>query len=227
MSAAGLEFKTVDGTAHFVVNLGWEKEALTQQAKDLLMAGKIDAILTEKAKAYTEKRPTVQGLFEGAPEAIGNSMFWNTVYAPSLDSSFPSISREWALGFGGWAVGEWDCFFGALLTSLEESKQTAAGIRAILMAQTENGLVPNMASASGITPGRSQPPVGSYMTWKVYQRTQDRSLLEWAYPRLKKWHEWWLRDRGDGQSWRDGNHDGLLEWGSDRGSAPGRADAVT
>ena len=53
-------------------------------------------------------------------------MFWNTVYAPSLDSSFPSISRQWAIGFGGWMVGEWDCFFGALLTSLEESKQTTA-----------------------------------------------------------------------------------------------------
>jgi len=43
-------------------------------------------------------------------------------------------------------------------------------------------------------------------------------MLEWAYPRLKKWHEWWLKNRGDGQPWRDGNRDGLLEWGSDRGS---------
>lgn len=221
VSAAGLEFKTEGGTAHFVVNLGWEKDALAQQAKELLSAGKIDAILAEKAKAYAEKRPSVTGLFEGAPEAIGNSMFWNTVYAASLDSSFPSISRQWAIGWGGWMVGEWDCFFGALLTSLEESKQTTAAIKAILLAQTENGLVPNAAAASGITPGRSQPPVGSYITWKVYQRTQDRSLLEWAYPRLKKWHEWWLGNRGDGQAWRDGNHDGLLEWGSDRGSATG------
>ncbi len=221
VSTAGLEFSTQGNAAHFVASLGWDKEALTQQAKDLLVTGKIDAILAEKAKAYAERRPNVKGLFEGAPEAIGNSMFWNSVYAPSLDSIFPSISRQWAYGWGGWMVGEWDCFFGALLTSLEESKQTMAAVKAILMAQTENGLVPNAVSASGITPGRSQPPVGSYITWKVYQRTQDRALLDWAYPRLKKWHEWWLRDRGDGQSWRDGNHDGLLEWGSDRGSAPG------
>ncbi|HEX4485428.1 MAG TPA: trehalase family glycosidase [Terriglobales bacterium] len=220
-ATAGLEFNTQENTAHFVANLGWDKNILAEQAQSLLAAGKIDAILGEKAKAYAARRPSVKGLFEGAPEAIGNSMFWNTLYAPSLDSAFPSISRQWANGWGGWIVGEWDCFFGALLTSLEESKQTAAAIKAILLAQTENGLVPNAASASGITPGRSQPPVGSYITWKVYQRTQDRALLEWAYPRLKKWHEWWLRDRGDGQSWRDGNHDGLLEWGSDRGSAVG------
>ena len=62
--------------------------------------------------------------------------------------------------------------------------------------------------------------MGSYVVWKVYQRHQDRDLLEWAYPRLKKWHEWWFHDRGDGQPWRDGNRDGLLEWGSDRGSTP-------
>ncbi|MGH7870440.1 MAG: MGH1-like glycoside hydrolase domain-containing protein, partial [Candidatus Dormibacteraceae bacterium] len=31
--------------------------------------------------------------------------------------------------------------------------------------------------------------------------------------------EWWFHNRGDGQSWRDGNRDGLLEWGSDRGSS--------
>src|SRR5439155_19995048 len=27
-------------------------------------------------------------------------------------------------------------------------------------------------------------------------------------------HQWWFADRGDGQQWRDGNKDGLLELGS-------------
>jgi hypothetical protein len=219
--AAGMEFTTQgEGrAAHFVAMLGWEKESLLGQAKELLEAGKIDGILKEKAEAYAARRPVVKGLFEGAPEAIGNSMFWNTLYAPSNGLIFPSISRHWADNWGGWVVGEWDCFFGSLLTSLEDKAQTEAAIRAILLAQTDAGLVPNIAAASGITPDRSQPPVGSYITWKVYQRIQDRALLEWAYPRLKKWHEWWLHDRGDGQPWRDGNRDGLLEWGSDRGSS--------
>jgi hypothetical protein len=219
--AAGLEFTTEgEGTAaHFVAKLGWEKESLIGEAKGWLAPGKIDALLQEKAAAYAARRPVVKGVFEGAPEAIGNSMFWNTLYAPSNGLIFPSISRQWARGNGGWVVGEWDCFFGSLLTSLEDTGQTAAAIRAILLAQTETGVVPNIAGGSGITPDRSQPPVGSYVVWKDYQRVQDRELLEWAYPRLKKWHEWWLHDRGDGQRWRDGNRDGLLEWGSDRGSA--------
>jgi len=216
--AAGLEFTTEGSAAHFVAALGWDKDTLTRQAKGLLAPGKIDAMLEERATAYAARRPAVKGLFEGAPEAIGNSMFWNTLYAASNGLIFPSISRHWASDWGGWVVGEWDCFFGSLLTSLEDKAQTVAAIKAILLAQTDTGLVPNIAAASGITPDRSQPPVGSYVTWKVYQRIQDRALLEWAYPRLKKWHEWWLRDRGDGQPWRDGNRDGLLEWGSDRGA---------
>jgi len=217
--AAGLGFTTDGSMAHFVAALGWDRDNLIRQAQDLLVTGKIDAILKEKGESYAARRPTVKGLFEDAPEAIGNSMFWNTVYASSVDLIFPSIGRQWAHKFGGWMVGEWDCFFGSLLTSLEDKAQTVAAIRAILLAQTDTGMVPSTAYGEGAVWDSSQPPVGSYIVWKVYQRIQDRALLEWAYPRLKKWHEWWLHDRGDGQPWRDGNRDGLLEWGSDRGSA--------
>ncbi len=217
MEAAGLEF--ADGPPlHFVATIGWETDALMKQASALLAPGKIDAILKEKSEAYAAERPSVKGLFAGAPEAIGNSMFWDTLYSPQLDLVFPSISRHWAEGWGNWVVGEWDCFFDSLLTSLEDEAQTAAGIHAILSSQTPTGLVPNIASGNGITPDRSEPPVASYLVWKVYERREDRALLEWAYPRLKKYHEWWLNDRGDGQPWRDGNRDGLLELGSDRGS---------
>jgi hypothetical protein len=218
-NAAGLQFSTgSNGTAHFVATLGWDKSALTSHAQDLLSAGKIDAILAEKSAAYSARRPSAQGLFEGAPEAIGDNMFWNSLYAPQTGLVFPSISRRAAHNAGGWVLGEWDGFFGSLLTSLEDKDQTLATIRTLLLAQTDTGLVPNGLAGSGGTPDRSQPPVGSYAVWKVFQRYPDRAMLEWAYPRLKRWHEWWFRDRGDGQPWRDGNRDGLLEWGSNRGS---------
>ncbi len=219
-AAAGLQFVT-DGNAgaHFVAAIGPDPAALSAGAQRLLQNGRIDAILNEKAAHYEKDRPHIRGLFEGAPEPIGNSMFWNTLYVPSLGLAFPSISRHWANNFGGWVVGEWDCFFGSLLTNVEDTAQTSASARAILLSQSPNGVVPNIAGASGTTPDRSQPPVGSYAIWKNYQRNQDRALLEWAYPRLKLWHDWWFKDRGDGQPWRDGNRDGLLEWGSDKGSS--------
>jgi hypothetical protein len=145
-------------------------------------------------------------------------MFWNSLYVPSVGLEFPSISRNWAHGFGGWVVGEWDCFFGSLLTNLEDPGQTSAAVRAILLAQSPNGVVPNVDAANGTSPDRSQPPVGAYIVLKNYERNPDIEQLRWAYPRLKKWHDWWLANRGDGQPWRDGNHNGLLEWGSDRGA---------
>jgi hypothetical protein len=217
--AAGLQFVTSgDSTAHFVATIGSNSSKMSAQTNELLQPGRIDSILGGKAKDYFKRRPHIDGLFAGAPEAIGNSMFWNSLYVPSLGFEFPTISRNWAHGFGGWVVGEWDCFFGSLLTNVEDSRQTSAAVRAILMAQAPNGVVPNVDAANGTSPDRSQPPIGSYIVWKNYQRNSDIELLKWAYPRLKKWHEWWFGNRGDGQAWRDGNRNGLLEWGSDRGS---------
>jgi Trehalase len=217
--AAGLEFITnTNSTAHFVATVGWNVSELTGQTKELLEPGRIDTILNQKALQYEQGRPHIKGLFSEAPSAIGNSMFWNTLYVPSLALEFPSISRSWAKRFGGWVVGEWDCFFGSLLTNVEDTAQTSASTRAILLAQSSNGVVPNFASGAGTSPDRSQPPVGSYVMWKNYQRNQDKEILQWAYPRLKRWHEWWFANRGDGQPWRDGNRNGLLEWGSDKGS---------
>jgi putative isomerase len=217
--AAGVEF-VADGDAptHFVATVGFNAADLSARAGELLTPGQIDRILSENSKRYEQARPRVDGLFAGASYPIGNTMFWNTLYVPSIDLEFPSISRRWAKGFGGWVVGEWDCFFGTLLTNVEDPAQSSAATRAILLAQAPNGVVPNMDGGSGTSPDRSQPPVGSYAVWKNYQKNQDKALLEWAYPRLKRWHEWWFSDRGDGQPARDGNRDGLLEWGSDRGS---------
>jgi len=50
--------------------------------------------------------------------------------------------------------------------------------------------------------------VGSYCVLKIYLQHRDIGLLEESYPALKRWHEWWFKCR-------DGNQNGLLEWGSD------------
>ena len=217
-NAAGLQFTTGNShTAHFVAMLGWDKTQLLKKGTELLTAGSIDSIIKQKAEAYESRRPSAHGEFAGAPEIIGNNMFWNSLYAPSIDRVFPSISRNWARGIR-WVLGEWDGFFGSLLTSLEDKDQSWATIRAVLASQTPSGLVPNGPGGGMTTPDRSQPPVGAFCVWKVFQHFPDMQELQWAYPRLKSWHEWWFRDRGDGQPWRDGNRDGLLEWGSNRGA---------
>jgi len=82
-------------------------------------------------------------------------------------------------------LGEWDGFFGSLLTSLEDKDQSLATIRALLLAQTESGLIPNGVTGAGNFADRSQPPVGAYCVWKVLQRYPDDEMLKWAYPRSR------------------------------------------
>jgi hypothetical protein len=224
-ATAGLEFDTSNAkAAHFVATIGWDAAPMKAIAKDWLTPGKIDALLDKNAAEYAIHRPTISGLFEGAPEAIGNNMFWSSIYAPGYNMIFPTDTRAWAHNYGGWMVFEWDNFFNAVLTSVEDKVQAADEVKATFLGQQTNGLIPNAYSPAVQTPDRSEPPVGAYLTWKVYEKYLDRAMLESAYPGLVKFHAFWFKDRGDGQPYRDGNRDGLLEWGSDKGSGGGFVD---
>jgi putative isomerase len=46
--------------------------------------------------------------------------------------------------------------------------------------------------------------------WKMHERWPDDAFLAEVYPKLVRWNEWW-------PSTRDGNRNGLLEWGDARG----------
>ncbi len=50
--------------------------------------------------------------------------------------------------------------------------------------------------------------------WKMHQRWPDMAFLAEVYPKLAQWHDWW-------PTARDGNKNGLLEWGSNGGGFQG------
>jgi len=180
---------------------------------------KIENRLRDSQRIYAEKRIKSTGSIQGAAEAIIQNMSWNNVYAKDTGRCFPSIDRAWTWGrwtIGGWTVGEWDCFFGSLLTALEDKRLTYDAIYGILSCVAPLGFIPNIASNNGISPDRSQPPIGSFAVRKNYLRFGERELLERTYPILKRWHEWWFSKRENGIPYRDGNSNGLLEWGSER-----------
>jgi putative isomerase len=54
---------------------------------------------------------------------------------------------------------------------------------------------------------RSQPPIGSFVTWMIAEHSGDLGIVDLAYDRLLANHDWWFRTR-------DGNGDGLFEWGT-------------
>src|SRR5438477_4356228 len=91
--AAGLQFAAPAGPgAHFVAKIGWNPAEMSEYVHRLLTSGQIDSILDRKAESYAGRRPHITGLFAGAPEAIGNSLFWYRFVVPSLGREFPSIS---------------------------------------------------------------------------------------------------------------------------------------
>jgi glycogen debranching enzyme len=125
------------------------------------------------------------------------------------------VSREWCTNdfWGGYVLFDWDTFFCAMMATLESPELSKDNFRAILGEMTQDGFVPNFGAARTASNDRSQPPVGAYCILKVWRSmqlaasTERRGLLEESFNRLLQWHRWWLPNR-------DGNNDGLLEWGS-------------
>ncbi len=180
----------------------------------------IETFLEEEASRYQRKRVKVQGLFEHVPEAITNNIFWTVLYQPGAHQLYAPAGRKWIFPTpegqrDHWTIFAWDSFFNALETAVESSFHAQQIIAAVLSTQYPNGNIPNWRSRFNGTPDRSQPPVGSYIVLKLFLRTGDFDFLRRCYPSLKKWHNFWRSPGAIGLPRRDGNNDGLLEWGSD------------
>ncbi|MDE2127192.1 MAG: hypothetical protein KGJ62_11430 [Armatimonadetes bacterium] len=172
------------------------------------------------AKArYERRRPSASGDhgdFLGAIEANLNN---SRVFSSDTNRVAHTVSRGWAGGKANNApLFCWDSFFNGNLASLDDPTGARRTVRAILQWQTAAGMVPNFGhwgtAGQRASDDRSQPPVGALCVWKMEQRWPDLKFLRWVYPKLKRWHAWWMRAR-------DGNHDGLLEWGSSSAGAQG------
>ncbi|MFO7866628.1 MAG: trehalase family glycosidase [Candidatus Aminicenantes bacterium] len=184
----------------------------------------IASVLKDEEKRYEQRRVRVQGLFEGVSRAVTNNLFWMTLYQPGKHRLYTPPGRRWIFprpsgGKDHWTIFGWDSFFNALLLSVESAEYSRDVIHSVLQTQYENGNIPNWRGRFSGTPDRSQPPVGSYCVLKIFQKTGDMDMLRYAYPYLKKWHAFWKAPK-DGRFRRDGNQDGLLEWGSDADLVP-------
>ena len=162
--------------------------------------------------AYLARRPTAAGDWGDFVGAIADNLNNSRIYASDQPEIFHSVSRGWAGGKpNNSPLFCWDSFFNGALACLDDPVTARSTVRAILGWQTKEGLVPNFGhlqfDKSRSSDDRSQPPVGSLCVWKMHQRWPDAAFLKEVYPKLLKWHRWW-------PTARDGDHDGLLEWGS-------------
>lgn len=205
---------------YFVVGIGEDLTVLNNHIYRYKNERTIDSFLQEEARRYEKARIKIKGYFQGICRAITNNMFWTTLYQPGHHRLYAPAGRKWIFPQPNgtrdqWTIFEWDSFFNALELSIESSKHAFDVVKSVLQTQYPNGNIPNWRSRTNGTPDRSQPPVGAYVVLKLFQKTGDMEILRFAYPYLKKWHAFWKAGSGSGRRRRDGNGDGLLEWGSD------------
>jgi hypothetical protein len=205
---------------YFVLGVGEDQRILSNRIYRYKNEKTIAAFLTEEARLYNKKRVRVKGQFKGVAEAITNNMHWASLYQPGSHRLYVPpgrrvITPQLQTSGSGWVIMEGTSFLNVLALTVESTRHATDVVKSILGTQYPNGNIPHWRSGGQGSPDRSQPPIGSFVVYKLFQKTGDLEMLRFAFPILTKWHAFWKAESPDGRPRRDGNQDGLLEWGSD------------
>ena len=150
-----------------------------------------------------------EGALANAPEAMVRAVTWNTLFDTRRRLVSSPVSRDWCVDWKGVSVWCWDTYLLGAMISYASPPLGRYNFESVSAAIDELGMVPNYFMAHGAASrDRSMPPIGSYLIWKTQRLSPDVDWLREIYPRLQTWHKYWFEHR-------DGNGDGLLEWGSD------------
>jgi putative isomerase len=144
----------------------------------------------------------------GALDAVRDVVGWNSVWDPVNRRPYTLLSRHWvAQKFGGFGVWLDDVVYHGLMAGLFDDRWAAENLAAVWAGATPAGNLPCLLTGNDAWVDRSQPPIASFVTRMLHLRTGDRRLIEAAYPVLLANHDWWWATR-------DGNRNGLLEYGT-------------
>ncbi len=172
---------------------------VAQAVADALAAGR---------ERHEASRPRLAGDLGEAVEAMLRAAAWNTLYDISGRGVCTTASRDWCKDWHGVVLFGWDTYFHGLIAGVASPETAWANYRASLAGATDEGFVPNWRLSNGVgTLDRSQPPVGALCVWQTHLRGPNPEALRELYPKLKRWHDWWMGARGTAE--------GLLAWGSD------------
>lgn len=176
--------------------------------------------LVAKRRSELEKKFSNYGELAPTYQAIQSVIGWNVIYDASNERVIIPVSRLWNDNFGGqYVLFDWDTYFGAWMASMESKELAYANAVEITKAITPGGFIPNFSGSYGSASfDRSQPPVGSLVFKELYQKFQDKWLLEYVYDDLLKWNRWWPKNR---------DNKGLLCWGSSPVEPPLKSDFAT
>jgi glycogen debranching enzyme len=168
------------------------------------------------ASLVSAARSSYLGRFKGVPDefwwayaGVVYGVGWNMIWAADLGQPVSVCSRDWCVhgNYGAWVLFNWDQWMVAAAAADWDVELAHQILRPQFEQQTEDGLIPGVASPLGISADRGMPPMATYGVLKCFLRSGDRRFLTDYYDRLCRYHAWWKRNR-------DGNGDGLFEWGS-------------
>ena len=123
---------------------------------------------------------------------------------------FPSYHYKWFNGF--WSWDSWKHAVGLAFFNTDLAKDQ---MRAMFDFQLDNGFIVDCVyrdtSIEAHNYRDTKPPLAAWAVAKIYEKDKDLEFVREFYPKLKKYHNWWYRDR-------DHDQDGLCEFGSTDGS---------
>ena len=217
-SSAALSFDlSQDGTVSFVAAIGDQWTRMEQEVKEALLLGPIPDQLTRAEEQARASLTRSAGGWADPFEAIQRSVLASRRFDPGtglLHLAFGHPLDPASSGPEATLPPAEAALYGALIGAFLDAEAAKGTLRLLLSSQLPDGRVP-LSAGSGLPPaaGRSLPPLATWITLKLYFLTQDLEFLAWSYPRLLQWNQWWHTNRSPGRGWRDGNGDGLLEWG--------------
>jgi len=202
----------------FVAAIAPRLDEARERARRALQSG-VASSLAHARERYESTRVQVDGPWGGLASSITNNLHWMVLLKPETGDLYVPAGRRWIFPAPDgtpdhWTVFGWDSYFNALELAVESPELAGAAIRAGLATQYPTGCIPNWRGRFGGTPDRSQPPVGAFALSKIHARYGNETLIEESLPALEGWHRFWQTPKR-GHPRRDGNADGLFEWGSD------------
>ena len=166
-------------------------------------AGVDQAIADARAIALSHQMDS-GGAHADCADAINRLVGWSASYLTQHRKRSMAVNRDWCGSNAPIPVFMWDSFFNAILAAPCDPKLA----REALLHITEV-IDRGMAAA---------PPQRNLIVPVVYSKTVrllgDRDLAQRTFGAMMKFVRFFFEDRGDGQAWRDGNGDGLIECGS-------------
>ncbi len=190
----------------YLVFDGDEEMAIyTGQQKSL---DEIKILITKAKNAYhnhSKKYGELASAFEGIQTVLG----WNTLYDASKNRVLSPVTRAWNETWQGHVLFEWDTYLAALLFALDNKELAYSNAIAVTKWPNANGNIGHYQMGDGTVSLMSQPPVGSMVCWKIYEKYGDKWFLEEVYQELLTWNRWWTKNRKNGD---------YLTWGGWKGA---------